>query len=99
MDPEVYQMRQDPAVTVGLQLDRGEGALCWTTTPWTLVSNLAMALNPYVDYVVVEGDAAGGTVRYLLAEARVAAYSRELGEDAGERIVRRLKGSELLRSE
>jgi len=96
MDPEVYQMRQDPAVTVGLQLDSGEVALIWTTTPWTLVSNLAMAVNPDVDYVVVEGDAAGGTVRYLLAEARVAAYSRELGEDAGERIVRRLKGSELL---
>jgi isoleucyl-tRNA synthetase len=96
MDPEVYQMRQDPAVTVGLQLDSGEVALIWTTTPWTLVSNLAMAVNPYVDYVVVEGDAAGGTVRYLLAEARVAAYSRELGEDAGDRIVQRLRGSELL---
>ncbi len=96
MDPEVYQMRQDPAVTVGLQLDSGEVALIWTTTPWTLVSNLAVAVHPDVDYVVVEGDAAGGTVRYLLAEARVAAYSRELGEDAGERIVQRLKGSELL---
>src|SRR5450759_2583587 len=96
MDPEVYQMRQDPAVTVGLQLDSGEVALIWTTTPWTLVSNLAMAVNPDVDYVVVEGDAAGGTVRYLLAEARVAASSRELGEDASERIVQRLKGSELL---
>jgi isoleucyl-tRNA synthetase len=96
MDPEVYQMRQDPAVTVGYQLDSGELALIWTTTPWTLVSNLAMAVNPDVDYVVVEGDAGGGTVRYLLAEARLAAYSRELGEDAGERIVQRLKGSELI---
>jgi len=96
MDPEVYQMRQDPAVTVGYQLDSGEVALIWTTTPWTLVSNLAMAVNPDVDYVVVEGDAAGGQVRYLLAEARLAAYSRELGEDAGERIIQRLKGFELL---
>ena len=96
MDPEVYQMRQDPAVTVGYQLDSGEIALIWTTTPWTLVSNLAMAVNPEVDYVVVEGDVNGGTVRYLLAEARVAAYSRELGEDASQRIVQRLKGSELL---
>src|SRR5664280_843993 len=96
MDPEVYQMRQDPAVTVGYQLDSGEVALIWTTTPWTLVSNLAVAVHPDVDYVVVEGDAAGGSVRYLLADARVAAYSRELGEDAGERIVQRLKGSELL---
>jgi len=96
MDPEVYQMRQDPAVTVGYQLDTGELALIWTTTPWTLVSNLAMAVNPDVDYVVVQGDATGGQVRYLLAEARVAAYSRELGEDAAERIVERLKGSELV---
>jgi isoleucyl-tRNA synthetase len=96
MDPEVYQMRQDPAVTVGFRLETGEVALIWTTTPWTLVSNLAMAVNPDVDYAVVQGDADGGDVRYLLAEARVAAYSRELGEDAAERIVQRLKGSELL---
>jgi isoleucyl-tRNA synthetase len=96
MDADVYQMRQDPAVTVGYRLDSGEVALIWTTTPWTLVSNLAMAVNPDVDYVVVEGDAAGGEIRYLLAEARVAAYSRELGADASERIVQRLKGAELL---
>ncbi|NMM22318.1 MAG: isoleucine--tRNA ligase [Phycicoccus sp.] len=96
MDDDVYQMRQDPAVTVGYRLDSGELALIWTTTPWTLVSNLAMAVNTDVDYVVVEGDVNGGTERYLLAEARVAAYSRELGEDASERIVQRLKGFELL---
>jgi isoleucyl-tRNA synthetase len=96
MDDDVYQMRQDQAVTVGYRLDTGELALIWTTTPWTLPSNLAMAVHPDVDYVVVEGDASGGKVRYLLAEARVAAYSRELGEDASERIVQRLKGSELL---
>jgi isoleucyl-tRNA synthetase len=96
MDDDVYQMRQDPSVTVGCELDTGELALIWTTTPWTLPSNLALAVNPDVDYVVVEGDSNGGSVRYLLAEARVAAYSRELGEDASERIVQRLKGSELL---
>ena len=96
MDDDVYQMRQDPAVTVGYRLDTGELALIWTTTPWTLPSNLAMAVNPDVDYVVVEGDRTGGEERYLLAEARVAAYSRELGDDASERIVQRLKGSELL---
>jgi isoleucyl-tRNA synthetase len=96
MDDDVYQMRQDPSVTVGCRLDSGELALIWTTTPWTLPSNLAMAVNPDVDYVVVQGDSTGGEVRYLLAEARVAAYSRELGEDASERIVQRLKGSELV---
>ncbi len=92
MDDEVYQNRQDPAVTVGFKLDSGELALIWTTTPWTLPSNLAIAVNPDIDYVVVEH--AGE--RYLLAESRLAAYARELGSDAAERVVSRLKGTELV---
>ena len=39
MDDDVYQNRQDPAVTVGLRLETGELALVWTTTPWTLPAN------------------------------------------------------------
>jgi isoleucyl-tRNA synthetase len=79
---DVYRDREDPAVTVGMTLlsDRpelnGVQALVWTTTPWTLPSNLAMAVHPDVDYVVVESKGR----RYLLAEARVAAYEREFGE-------------------
>ncbi len=96
MDEEVYQNRQDPAVTVGHRLETGELALIWTTTPWTLPSNLAMAVGPDVDYVVVESEFSGRTERYLLAEARLAAYARELGDDAGDRIVQRLKGRDLL---
>jgi isoleucyl-tRNA synthetase len=92
MDEDVYQMRQDPAVTVGYQLDSGELLLIWTTTPWTLPSNQAVAVGPDVDYVVVEHDGH----RYVIAEARLAAYARELGADASERIVQRLKGSELV---
>ena len=87
---DVYQQRQDPAVTVGLRLETGELALIWTTTPWTLPSNLAMAVNPDLDYVVVEAN----DERYVLAEARVRHYARELGEDPP--VVARLKGSELL---
>jgi isoleucyl-tRNA synthetase len=89
---EVYRDRQDPAVTVSLRLDTGEEALVWTTTPWTLPSNLAAAVHPDVDYVTVEHEGH----KYLLAEARVSAYSRELGEDAAERIVARYKGSDLV---
>jgi isoleucyl-tRNA synthetase len=96
MDDDVYQMRQDPAVTIGFRMESGELALVWTTTPWTVPSNLAMAVNPDVDYVVVESDVTGTTERYLLAEARLGAYARELGEDAADRVVRRLKGSELV---
>ncbi len=95
MDEDVYQMRQDPAVTVGYRLETGELALIWTTTPWTLPANLAMAVHPDVDYVVVESEATGRTERYLLAEARLPAYARELGEDAAGRVVRRCTGKEL----
>jgi len=57
---DVYRDRQDPAVTVGLKLKSdkpelaGVEALVWTTTPWTLPSNLAAAVHPDVDYVVVQ---------------------------------------------
>ncbi len=87
---DVYLDRQDPAVTVGLRLETGELALVWTTTPWTLPSNLAAAVHPDVDYVTVEANGE----RYILAEARVAAYARELGEDPP--VVARFKGAELL---
>ncbi|WP_052344407.1 isoleucine--tRNA ligase [Thermocrispum municipale] len=81
---DVYLDRQDPAVTVGLTVNSdderldGVRALVWTTTPWTLPSNLAAAVHPDVTYVVVRGQ---DGQRYLLAEARVAAYTRELGEE------------------
>ena len=96
MDEDVYQSRRDPAVTVGCRLETGELALVWTTTPWTLPSNLAIAVHSDLDYVVVESDTTGRPERYLLAEARLPAYARELGDDAAERIVRRCKGSELV---
>ncbi|MGH3992789.1 MAG: class I tRNA ligase family protein, partial [Pseudonocardiaceae bacterium] len=87
---DVYRLRQDPAVTVAVELETGEHALIWTTTPWTLPSNLAVAVNPALEYVTVE---VGGE-RYLIAEDRLPAYARELGE--APRVVARYQGSELL---
>jgi isoleucyl-tRNA synthetase len=82
MDDDVYQMRQDPALTVGFRVRGGDledaYLLIWTTTPWTLPSNQAVAVGPDVTYVCVQG--ADGN-RYVLAEARLAAYARELGEE------------------
>ncbi len=92
MDDDVYQQRQDPSVTVWVRLQSGERLMAWTTTPWTLPSNLAMAVGPDLDYVVVEFEGE----RYILAEARLAAYTRELGDDIAEHVVDRLKGSELV---
>ncbi|MFC8933937.1 isoleucine--tRNA ligase [Rhodococcus sp. NPDC057135] len=94
---DAYKMRQDPAVTVdmplvapGSPLD-GANAIIWTTTPWTLPSNLATAVHPEVDYVQVLGE---DGKRYVLAEARLGHYARELGEDP--EVVSRHKGAELV---
>jgi isoleucyl-tRNA synthetase len=84
MDDDIYQPRQDPAITVGFRIVGGapelDGAylLIWTTTPWTLPSNQAVAVHPDVNYVLVEGPDGH---RYLLAEARLTAYAREFGEE------------------
>ncbi len=84
---DAYKMRQDPAVTVDMLLTApgspldGANALIWTTTPWTLPSNLAIAVHPDVDYVQVRAAGSEGAgKRYVLAAARVGHYARELGE-------------------
>ncbi len=113
MDDDVYQVRQDPAVTVGLRIvgggadakpdadsdDELAGALLlvWTTTPWTLPANLAVMVDPGIDYVVVEGPhpcEPERTEHYVIAEARLTAYARELGEDPT--VLRRLTGADLI---
>ncbi|WP_248580762.1 isoleucine--tRNA ligase [Nocardioides sp. InS609-2] len=100
MDDDVYKNRQDPAVTVGLRLETGELALVWTTTPWTLPSNLAIMVGPDLDYLVVESSFTGAKERYVVGAERLAAYSRELldeGSDSIEsQVVERLKGSDLM---
>jgi len=64
MDDDVYKMRQDPSVTVTFPLVGAKAealgltavrALAWTTTPWTLPTNLALAVGPDIRYVVVPG--------------------------------------------
>ncbi len=94
MDDDVYQSRQDPAITVGFRVTDGplqDGyLLVWTTTPWTLPSNQAVAVNPDISYVLV---AAQGR-RYVLAKARLPAYARELGEDP--EILAEYTGADLL---
>lgn len=71
---DAYKQVQDPALTVAFVLATGESLLAWTTTPWTLPSNLALAVSPDVSYVRVRHN---GTV-YILAEARLGAYEKEL---------------------
>jgi isoleucyl-tRNA synthetase len=88
MDDDVYAERQDPSVTVRFKLETGEWLLAWTTTPWTLPSNLAAAVGADISYVVVAKDGE----RYILARDRQAAYERELENAA---VVGELTGTEL----
>jgi len=78
---DAYRPREDPAVTVAFTLEPaaagGNGAtdgplrlLVWTTTPWTLPSNLAVAVGPGIRYAVFDLDGA----RTVVAEDRVDAY-------------------------
>ena len=71
-------------------------ALAWTTTPWTLPSNTALCVGPKIDYVVVKGENPYTKIEayYLLAEARLAAYAKELGETP--EILWKGKGSDLV---
>jgi isoleucyl-tRNA synthetase len=87
---DVYLNRQDPALTVWFELETGERILAWTTTPWTLPSNLALAVGPDIDYAVMQE--ADGT-RYILAEARLGSYEKELVDATR---VDTLKGSDLV---
>jgi isoleucyl-tRNA synthetase len=89
MDDDVYVDRQDPSVTVRFRLETGEWLLAWTTTPWTLPSNEAVAVGPDITYTVLEKDGE----RYILARDRQAAYEREL---EGAAIVGELSGADLI---
>ena len=85
-----YQNVQDPAITVRVRLrELPSGlaaaaagtpvdALIWTTTPWTLFGNLAVAAGPDMEYSAVR-DASDGAI-YLLATARLGAYYKDPAE-------------------
>ena len=78
---DVYRDRTDPALTVWFTLDTGEKVGVWTTTPWTLPSNLALAVGPDIEYAVLSSPEGQ---KYILGAARVSAYAKEL--DGFERV-------------
>ena len=90
---DAYRERQDPAVTLWFALEEPGGVetrlLVWTTTPWTLPSNLALAVGPDVEYAVMEQDGA----RYVLSAAVLDAHAGQLGEA---RRVGTIRGGELV---
>jgi isoleucyl-tRNA synthetase len=102
-----YQDVHDPAITVRFKIINNEELgirngeiyfLAWTTTPWTLPSNLALVLGPDIEYVLVEDISIPHSSFlipnfYILAEARLPAYYKDPSQY---RIIWRKKGAELL---
>lgn len=106
MDDDVYQDRQDPSVTVTFPLTGAKAeslgltavrALAWTTTPWTLPTNMALVVGPDIEYVVVPagpngaaditpGDdpAESDAHRYLLAGDLLGGYAKDLGYESAD---------------
>ncbi|MBM3201153.1 MAG: isoleucine--tRNA ligase [Chlamydiae bacterium] len=82
-----YHTDTDPSLTVKFELKKGLYLLVWTTTPWTLVSNLAIAVSPQIEYVKVRFN----DELYILAKSRVGVYFKEEPE-----IVQTMKGKELV---
>ncbi|HSX04594.1 MAG TPA: isoleucine--tRNA ligase [Rhabdochlamydiaceae bacterium] len=69
-----YKEVEDPSLTVifPLRSEPETALLAWTTTPWTLPSNLALAVGPQIDYVKIKEHKTGR--QYILAEARLPVY-------------------------
>lgn len=95
-----YRERADKAVTVSFVLSHPVATttgsfkeyriLAWTTTPWTLPSNLALAVGSDIDYALVPKN----DVCYIIAAYSVSKYAKELGL-SGEENFEIIKGSEL----
>lgn len=85
-----YKDKNDKAATVRFQSEEDKDTyfLAWTTTPWTLPGNLALAVGNDIDYVVVEKSGK----KYILAKERLEHYKEELGD----KVVAKLKGKELV---
>ena len=65
----------------------------WTTTPWTLPSNVALCVNPHAKYVLIELRQEGRTARYYLAEGLV---EETFGEEVDYEIIAVFRGTELV---
>jgi isoleucyl-tRNA synthetase len=97
-----YKDVDDPSVYVRFKLtDAPDNTyfLVWTTTPWTLPGNVALAVGENVDYVELEGrqGADAPLEKLILAEALVdAAVTPRVQEGGGYKVTRKFKGSELL---
>ncbi|HBG66041.1 MAG TPA: isoleucine--tRNA ligase [Treponema sp.] len=99
-----YKEVQDPAVTIRFKVTKAPAAiddpdmadgrtyfLAWTTTPWTLPSNMALCMGPDIDYVKIRDKESGDC--YILARSRLHAYYKD---ETGYEILYTRKGTDFL---
>ncbi len=89
-----YKMVQDPALTISFKLltEPNTFVLAWTTTPWTLPSNLGLAVGLDIDYVKVKENATGRLL--ILAEARLVSVFKDPATEV--EVVSKMTGRDLL---
>ena len=87
-----YKIIKDLTVTVKFKLENEKNtyAIAWTTTPWTLPSNLALAVNPKLTYAYIKDKSDGNT--YLLAKKLISEFYKSKDEYT---ITEEVKGKEL----
>jgi isoleucyl-tRNA synthetase len=93
-----YREKADKAVTVKFKLLANDifkvpvHVLAWTTTPWTLPSNLALAINKEFAYVLIKKD----ENNYIICKNALARYKKELSTDENFEILEEFAGSKLI---
>ncbi|MAV92386.1 MAG: isoleucine--tRNA ligase [Bdellovibrionaceae bacterium] len=89
-----YKMVQDPAITVSFPVQGEDNVhlLAWTTTPWTLPSNLALAVGEDLDYVKAKEISSGRI--YILAEALLPSVFKKPKEEV--EVLEQIKGKDLI---
>ena len=93
MDNDAYQTVTDPSVYVKFKLENGSTLLAWTTTPWTLPGNTALAVNSELEYVEVKV----GEDQFILAKELAAkVLVDEKKQPLAYETLRELKGDELV---
>ncbi len=85
-----YKDKTDTAITVMFKLESGYNLLVWTTTPWTLPSNLMLAVGNDIDYAVMQEE--NGQL-YVLASALLPRYKQQLQHATQ---IKTIKGADLV---
>jgi isoleucyl-tRNA synthetase len=89
-----YKEVQDPSIYIKFRLKgSSESLLVWTTTPWTLISNVALAVGSDIDYVKVRHAETGEEM--ILAKSRLQVLIEKIGEESAWQVTGELKGRDL----